>query len=146
MESVQFVNLQVVSLEGPRGMSSKTGCDPSWSCLLHLGFFLVHSYARAGLYQFSTIINCRLWHAQKYCYAKVTTRIAIVPLAFHLTPTYYIFFFKTKAEIMSVVCHHLCRHRRPSGARSSIMHLVTTSLPCPVLFLWRNLSKWERYA
>ncbi len=50
-------------------------------------FFLEHSYARVGLYHFSTVIPCRLARAQKYCYAKVKTKIAIVPLAFHLTPT-----------------------------------------------------------
>ncbi len=44
-----------------------------------MGFFLVHSYAHVGLYQFSTVIYCRLARTQKYCYAKVTTKIAIVP-------------------------------------------------------------------
>jgi hypothetical protein len=47
-------------------------------------FFLVHSYAGVGLYQFSTLIHCRLARTQKYPYAKVTTKIAIVPLTFHL--------------------------------------------------------------
>ncbi len=50
---------------------TRTGCHPSWRTLLHLGFFLVHSYARVGLYRFSTVINCRLAHAQIYRYAKV---------------------------------------------------------------------------
>ncbi len=61
-----------------------TGSHPNWSSLLHLGFFLVHSYERVGLYQFSTVNHCRLARAPKYHYAKVTTKIAIVPLAFLL--------------------------------------------------------------
>jgi hypothetical protein len=72
----------VVDFESPIFVA--TGSHPSWSSLLHLGFFLVHSYERVGLYQFSTVNHCRLAHAQKYCYAKVTTKIAIVPLAFLL--------------------------------------------------------------
>jgi hypothetical protein len=71
-----------------------TGSHPSWSSLLHLGFFLVHSYERVGLYQFSTKVNhCRLARAQKYRYAKLTTKIAIVPLAFLL-----IFFYEIKQK------------------------------------------------
>jgi hypothetical protein len=66
-----------------RRTTRPTGPHPSWS-LLHLGFFLVHSYERVGLYQFSTVNHCRLARAQKYRYAKVTTKIAIVPLAFLL--------------------------------------------------------------
>ncbi len=62
-----------------------TGSHPtSWSSLLHLGFFLIHSYERVGLYQFSTVNHCRLARAPKYRYAKVTTKKTIVPLAFLL--------------------------------------------------------------
>jgi hypothetical protein len=104
-----------------------TGCDPSWSSLLRLGFFLVHSYTCVGLYQFSTVIHCQMACAQKYCYAKVTTNMAIVPFAFHLTPTKF-FFCETKSETMGIVHHSLCRYRWQSGARSSITRLVATSL------------------
>ncbi len=65
-------------------LALRTGCHPGWSSLLHLGFFLVHSYKRVGLYQFSTVNHCRLARAPKYRYAKVTTQIAIVLLAFLL--------------------------------------------------------------
>jgi hypothetical protein len=108
----------------------QTGCDLSWSSLLHLGFFLVHSYGRIGLYQFSTIIHCRLARTLKYCYAKVTTKIPFVPLAFHLTPTDF-FFCETISETMGTARHHLCRHWWPSGTRSSVTRLVATSLVMP---------------
>jgi hypothetical protein len=81
------------------------------------------------LYQFFTVNHCRLARVQKYCYAKVTTKIAIVPpLAFLL-----IFSCETELETMGIVCHRLCRS---SGARSSATRLVAISLAMPgVLFL-----------
>ena len=119
-----------------------TGSHPSWSSLLHLGFFLVHSYERVGLYQVSTVNHCRLARTQKYHYAKVTTKIAIVPLVFLL-----IFFCETESETMDVVRHRLCRRRWPSGARSSATRLVATSLAMPGALFWtRNLSEGGRYA
>jgi hypothetical protein len=106
------------------------GSHPSWSSLLHLGFFLVHSYKHVGFDQFSTVNHCRLARAQKYCYAKVTTKIAIVPFAFLL-----IFFCETKSETMGIVRHCLCHRQWPSGTRSSATCLVATSLAMPgVLF------------
>jgi hypothetical protein len=84
-----WIDPDAISVMDRWGDRKQTGCDPSWSSLLHLGFFLVYSYAHVGLYQFSTVIHCRLVRAPKYPYAKVTKKIAIVPLAFHLTPTYF---------------------------------------------------------
>jgi hypothetical protein len=75
------------------------------------------------LYQFSTVNHCRLARAQKYHYAKVTTKIAIVPLAFLL-----IYFCETESETMGIFRHRLCRCLWPFGARSSATHLVATSL------------------
>ncbi len=105
-------------------------------------FFLVHSYERVGWYQFSTVNHCRLARAQKYRYAKVTTKIAIVPLAFLL-----IFFCETKSETMGVVRHCLCRCQWPSGTHSSATRLVATLLVIPGALFWRrNSSKGGRYA
>ncbi len=42
-----------------------TGSHPSWSTLLHFLFFLVHSCAHVGVYQFSTVIYSRPARAQK---------------------------------------------------------------------------------
>ena len=77
----QHVLLTILCNSSHGGIPVGTGSHPSWSSLLHLGFFLVHSYERVGLYQFSTVNHCRLVRAQKYHYAKFTTQIAIVPLA-----------------------------------------------------------------
>ena len=38
------------------GINLETGFYPSWLSLLHLGNFLVHTYARVGLYLFATVI------------------------------------------------------------------------------------------
>ncbi len=119
----------------------ETGSHPSWSSLLHLGFFQVHSYERVGLYQFSTVNHCRLARTQKYHYAKVTTKIAIVPLVLLL------FFCETKSETMGVVRHCLCRRWWPSGARLSATRLVAKLLAIPGALFWRrNLNKGGRYA
>jgi hypothetical protein len=136
-EHAEDISLGLVGQERP-----ETGSHPSWSSLLHLGFFLVHSYERVGLYQFSTVNHCRLARAQKYRYAKVTTKKAIVPLTFLL-----IFFCETKSETIGVVRHCLCRRRWPSGARSSATRLVATLLAIPGVLFWRsNSSEGGRYA
>ena len=52
-----------------------TGSHPSWNTLLRFLFFLVHSYALVGLYQFSAVIYSWPARAQQKLmnhYAKVT--------------------------------------------------------------------------
>jgi hypothetical protein len=39
--------------------NQQTGSHPSWSSLLHLGFFLVHSYVGIGLCLYSTVTYCQ---------------------------------------------------------------------------------------
>jgi hypothetical protein len=113
-----------------------TGCHPSWSSLIHLGFFLVHSYACVGLYQFSTVIYCRLARAQKYRYAKVTTKIAIVPRQNSRSTSCLFFFCKTYWKPWALSATASAATGGPWACAWSPHHWQ-----CPVHFFWRNSSK-----
>jgi hypothetical protein len=104
------------------------------------GFFLVHFFERIGLYKFSKVNHFQLGRAPKYGNAKVTTKIAIIPLALLLVSC------ETESETIGVVRHCLCRRRWPSGACSSATPLIFTSLAMPGALFVENSSKGGKYA